>query len=221
MPRASTPRIVAAARAVLARRIPLLLVVAGPNGAGKTTWYESQLEGRLDVPFVNADRIARTLAGKDGDRKSREAFRLAEAERNRLLAARQSFCMETVFSDPAGAKIEFFESAQRAGYEVMLVFIGIEGAELSAARVMQRVLEGGHDVPADRLVARYPRTLANLAQAIARVGTVVVLDNSNPEDPYRRVATFLRGRLQSLAEPLPDWFRPLVMMKDSPKRSET
>ena len=129
--------------------------------------------------------------------------------------------METVFSDPVGAKIEFFEAAQRAGYEVMLVFIGIEGAELSAARVMQRVLEGGHDVPADRLLARYPRTLANLAHAIARLGTVVVLDNSNPEDPYRPVATFLRGRVQSLAEPPPDWLRPLVMMVDSRKRSET
>lgn len=220
MPRASVPRIAAAAQAVLARRIPLLLVVAGPNGAGKTTWFETQLEGRLALPFVNADRIARTLPGKAGDRQAREAFHLAEKERQERLAARESFCMETVFSDPVGAKIGFLERAQRSGYEVMLVFIGIEGAELCAARVMQRVLEGGHDVPADRIAARYPRTLANLREAIARLGSVVVMDNSNPEAPYRPVAFFLRGRLQWIDEPLPEWFRPLVMMKDRSKRED-
>lgn len=29
------------------------------------------------------------------------------------------------------------------------------------ARVLQRVREGGHDVPAQRILARYPRTMAN------------------------------------------------------------
>jgi hypothetical protein len=52
------------------------------------------------------------------------------------------------------------------GFAVFLVFIGLESGALSIARVQQRVQQGGHDVPDDRLRARFPRTLANLREAV-------------------------------------------------------
>ena len=45
------------------------------------------------------------------------------------------------------------------------------------ARVQRRVSEGGHSVPPDRILARYPRTLENLSKAV-RLATVAYLYES-------------------------------------------
>ncbi len=38
--------------------------------------------------------------------------------------------METVFSDPEGAKVAFLREARSKGYVVFLVFIGLDSSEL-------------------------------------------------------------------------------------------
>jgi predicted ABC-type ATPase len=73
---------------------------------------------------------------------------------------------ETVFSDPAGAKIRFLEEVAPAGYDVVLCFIGIPSAELSDQRVAMRVSQGGHDVDPSKIASRFLRTMANLSLAI-------------------------------------------------------
>jgi len=59
---------------------------------------------------------------------------------------------------------------QAKGYFVLLVFVGLESADLSRGRVMQRVEAGGHDVPDGKIDSRFPRTFANLRQAITGMG---------------------------------------------------
>jgi len=76
---------------------------------------------------------------------------------------------------------------------VFLVFIGLESAALSIARVKQRVRQGGHDVPVDRLRARFPCTLANLREAIGIVDEAFLFDNSSFEAPYRIIAVYREG----------------------------
>ena len=116
--------------------------------------------------FVNADLLARELNPDDPSAVAYEAAALADQERRQLVEMGESFCMETVFSDPVGDKLYFLKEARMAGYHVLLIFIGIESPGLSEARVIQRVSEGGHDVPDDRLRSRFPRTLENLRCAI-------------------------------------------------------
>ena len=41
--------------------------------------------------------------------------------------------METVFSDPRGAKLDFLKDCQSQGYVVVLIFIGLDSAD-SVAR---------------------------------------------------------------------------------------
>jgi predicted ABC-type ATPase len=183
---------------------PLLLVLAGPNGAGKSTFYDVYVKGVLEVPFVNADHIARTLA-PDPLSMAYEAASVAEDLRRKLLGASQSFCMETVFSDPEGAKLSFLKEARAAGYTVILVFIGIDSPELSMARVSQRVLEGGHDVPDEKIQSRYPRTLQNLRASLSVVDYAVLIDNSSADEPYRFVATYVAGELSSTGAVRPAW----------------
>jgi predicted ABC-type ATPase len=73
-----------------------------------------------------------------------------------------------------------------------------------------RVSQGGHDVPADKLAARFPRTLANLAAAIRELPHVRIFDNEDLRTPYRLVAIFEDGRVTELHKPVPKWLRPLV-----------
>ena len=97
---------------------------ARPLGAGKTTFFEAFLADS-GLPFMNADRLALALAPDDPAKVAYQAAGLAELERRRLLAEGRSFCMETVFSDPAGDKLRLLKEAQAIGYRVVLVFIGL------------------------------------------------------------------------------------------------
>lgn len=166
---------------------PLCIVLAGSNGSGKTTYFRAFLEP-LGLRFVNADEIARHLRLQGTPVSDLKAAQRAEAERQGLIRMRRSFCMETVLSDTGGRKLGLFATMASAGYRLFLIFIGIPGPALSQARVSARVLEGGHDVPPDRIVERYPRTLRNLRRALPLFDVAHLMDNSELERPYRLVA---------------------------------
>lgn len=155
--------------------------------------------------FVNADILARAMAPEEPASASYAAAQAADAERRELVKLGESFCMETVFSDPAGDKLGFFREAMAAGYRVVLLFIGLESPELSQARVISRVTLGGHDVPDEKLFSRFPRTLENLAQAARFVDETRLYDNSNAQHPYRMIGRLERGQIVEQHPPIPAW----------------
>ena len=120
-------------------------------------------------------------------------MRVAERIRENLLRHGVSFCMETVLSDTKSAKLDFFRLAQSLGFRVVLIHIRLESPQLSQARVHQRVNAGGHDVPAGKLLARFPRTAENAARALSFVDYGLVLDNSSALWPFQVVATWAGG----------------------------
>ena len=183
---------------------PLLIVLAGPNGAGKSTFYEQYLAAR-GLPFVNADRIAVEQFGTNDPVRATEAAAIADQVRLELVAHRRSFIFETVLSDPVGAKVAFFKSARDAGYFVEAHFIGLNSPALSAARVSHRVALGGHDVPLEKLQARFARTLENLARLLDTADRVTIYDNSESARPHRPVGIVENGALVAIAESLPGW----------------
>jgi len=70
---------------------------------------------------------------------------------------------------------------------------------------MQRVERGGHDIPDEKLHSRYPRTLANLRQAIPVVDEAFLFDNSSDREPFRLVAIYTEGKMVHKADRLPAW----------------
>jgi len=178
---------------------PVIVGIAGPNGAGKSTFYAAHVAPAA-LRFVNADDLAREL-GVDVE----EAARLANELRKTLVEEGESFAFETVLSDPVGDKVEFLrKAAVERGYTVVLCYIGLSSVEVSRERVAIRVLQGGHDVPDEKLAARFPRTHANLARAIATLPHVLVYDNSDLARPFRRVAEFRGGERVAVFPPQPD-----------------
>ena len=116
-----------------------------------------------------------------------------------------------MLSDPVGAKIAMLTDARGRGYDVWLFFIGISSAELSRARVRERVVSRqGHDVPTDKIQSRYGRTLANLPGAIAAASIAVLLDNDLADSPYRFVALFESGSLVRSSGLAPDWAKAVL-----------
>jgi predicted ABC-type ATPase len=186
----------------------VLVAVVGPNGAGKTTFVETFLHP-LGLRVVNPDAIARALFPDSPDAAAYEAARAADAVRADLLDRGVSFCMETVFSDPEGTKLAFLEEARNRGYVVILIFIGLESSELSAARVVQRTEQGGHDVPDEKISSRFPRVLANLAKALTFVDHAFLFDNSSADEPYRFVAELRAGRIARRGTSRPRWWTSL------------
>jgi predicted ABC-type ATPase len=185
-------------------RRPVIVALAGPNGAGKTTFYHAHLRP-AGLRFVNADVLAGELK-----LNPYAAASVAEVLRRQLVEQRESFVFETVFSDPVGNKLTFLKEAAATGYNVVLCFIGISGPEVSEERVAMRVSQGGHDVPAEKLVARFPRALANLKTAIRELPQVWIFDNDDLRTPFRRVAVFESGQRVTLNGPVPEWLAPLL-----------
>jgi predicted ABC-type ATPase len=183
---------------------PVLIALAGPNGAGKTTFYQAHL-APAGLRFINADLLARELGLDPAD-----AAGVAASLRSELLNQRESFVFETVFSDPLGHKLSFLKDAMKAGYTVVLCFIGISSPEVSEDRVAMRVSQGGHDVPTGKLFSRFPRTMANLKAALAALPFVLVFDNDDLRTPFRQTAVFENGKLVSSNQPIPKWLRGLL-----------
>jgi predicted ABC-type ATPase len=182
-------------------RRPIVVAVAGPNGAGKTTFYHSHIAPAA-LRYVSADVLAKDLSIDAYD-----AAKMADVLRRALLKKKESFAFETVFSDPVGDKLTFLKEVSDAGYAVVLCFIGLKDAGLSEDRVAMRVTQGGHDVPTEKLAARFPRTLANLKAAVATLPLVYVFDNSDLDDPFRKVAVFRNGEPTPKLKVAPKWLK--------------
>jgi predicted ABC-type ATPase len=178
---------------------PLLIALAGPNGAGKTTFYHAHLRHSA-LRFLNADEIAREL-----ELRPYEAARVVTEVRQELVRQHESFVLETEFSDPMGDKLSFLQAAAQSGYTVVLCFIGLSGPETSEQRVAMRVSQGGHDVSSEKLVSRFPRTMANLKAAIGELPHILIFDNDDLGAPFRKVAVIEGGRLIWSADPVPQW----------------
>lgn len=179
-----------------------LWVLAGGNGAGKTTFYEQMLRP-LNLPFINADNIAKVIFPEDPEGHSYEAAKLAEKMREEQLLKGTSFCFETVFSHPS--KVDFIAHAKALGYQIILVVLHVETVELNLARINQRVKEGGHSVPDEKVLSRIPRTLENVEKAIPLCDQVHVLDNSSLQNPFLEILTIKDGARTEHIKPLPTW----------------
>ena len=114
-----------------------------------------------------------------------------------------SFCFETVYSHPS--KIDFIARAKSLGYQIVMVLIHLENSDLNQARIACRVSEGGHAVPADKVISRIPRLLENVKTARPLCDLVKLIDNSSADSPFRPVAMIRQGLVERHHDPLPGW----------------
>jgi predicted ABC-type ATPase len=179
-----------------------LWVLAGGNGAGKSTFFKHYLSGH-GIHFVNADQIAKEINPENTEDSSYKAAAIAATIRNDMLFHGVSFCFETVFSHES--KIDFIARAKSMGYKIILVYIHLIDSSLNEARVHQRIAEGGHSVPAEKIHSRIPRTIKNIKVALSVVDEAWILDNSSEQNRFQQIVTMKSGKYTFKVSIVPDW----------------
>jgi len=192
-----------------------LWLIAGPNGAGKTT-LASQDEfshWAREAIRLNADELTLQKLRAKGFATFEDApfdvlsatFKEAADETfhdtEQLLAAGLPVLGETVLSTDKYKPL--VEKVIANGGQFRLIYVALRSPQVSADRVYRRAMQGGHDVPADRLEKRWRHSLANLDWFASRAGLFWIFDNSNIDkgEPPVLVARGGEGRIfDSVAE---------------------
>ena len=140
------------------------------------------------------------------------AAMIAEEIRTQLLSCGISFTFETVMSHES--KVAFLKVAQERGYRTYLYFIATEDPQINIERVARRVLNGGHDVPKEKIVSRYHRAIRLLPAALRIVDRGYVFDNSGDKEEWVAETTNLKGETSTSLElktgALPHWMEAVI-----------
>ena len=188
---------------------PRLTFIAGANGSGKTTLTRWNALFK-EIPLLDPDAIANALQATTSlllppIAAARQVLKSAAEH----LQKSESFAIETTLS--GRNYLQMMLDAKARGFEVRLVYIGTESVEINLARIRNRVLAGGHDVPENDVRRRYQRSLENLPIAIKRADDSILFDNST-SDGYRLVA-ILGSAGNRQFEPKPLWAAGAELMK--------
>ena len=176
---------------------PRLTIIAGANGCGKST-FTSRSSFVYDIPLLDPDAIGKALQPTIPGTSAVAAARHVLIAAQEHIHKRESFAVETTLSGQGYLRMMI--DARARNFEVVLVYIGTENVELNLARIRDRVLTGGHDVPELDVRRRYTRSFENLPTAISRADHTILFDNSS-EEGYRLIAV--------LGPPENQWFEPV------------
>ena len=203
----------------------VLWIIGGPNGAGKTTLATHARFQRLlqDVRFLNPDQLALERLRTGG----RQGFHDATPEELRLCFIESAETVERGLRaaltrcEPIGVEsvlstrkyCPLVEQTLAVGGFFGFIYVGLKSPEISRQRVAQRVSTGGHDVPVEKLAARWIRSIENLGWFSIRASRLWVLDNSDSTlgVPPRLIAEGRAGVVRILdPEAIPEITRSLA-----------
>ncbi len=197
-----------------------IFVLAGVNGAGKSSLGGAALAAR-GSRYFNPDLAARDLVEADPqltlERANGHAWDMGRRGLERALRQGANFAFETTL----GARTipDLLLAGARAGARLHVWYAGLASPELHLRRVRGRVLAGGHDIPEERIRARFDSSRANLVRLMPHLASLRLYDNSAEADPkagHRPEPVLLLhmqdGRVVQHAPlpSIPDWAKPIL-----------
>lgn len=158
--------------------------MAGPNGCGKSTAY-----GRSDISefdgsvwIINPDLLTKRLQIQENlerDEANLAAVTRIEAWLDASIDVHQTIDVETVLSTPKYRRL--VRKAKERGFEVRFIYVYVDTLERQLERIRLRVAKGGHDVPADKVVARRERSFEAFPWFFWEAHNALVFDNSGAD----------------------------------------
>ena len=148
-----------------------------------------------------------------GDWNSKEAVLNAAnycAEwRERCLQEKKSLIFETVMS--ADDKVDFIERAKKAGFFIRIFFIATANPTINAARIANRVMKGGHDVPITKIISRYRKSIFNCVKVSSIVDRLYVYDNSVDGEEAKIQFRLVNGVMGKMyVTDVPEWAQAIL-----------
>ena len=186
---------------------PRLIIVAGANGAGKST-LTARLKRRFGArlgTILDPDAIARERTPDDPNQSAIFAARMVLAALADGLERGSRMVYETTLSDK-NRHLDLISAAKAKGFEVWVLYVGLDVADMHIRRVRSRAKSGGHDVPDADIVRRYSRSLRNLETVLSLADRVLIYDNSGRT--MQRAASILAGRVRRVSGL--GWWLPFV-----------
>lgn len=169
---------------------PHLIVLAGPIGAGKTeTWRQlAPGLGLSDLPILDFDstlqRVLGTHAGGHPVSAARALVDAAEdanvTEILKHLLARKPLVWETPLLSTTRLP-EILDSALHRGFDLQMIFVGMDRWERARFRVAQRALRGEPDIPDDIIQVTFDVSFRNLATATESALFGAIYDNTHSD----------------------------------------
>ena len=166
--------------------MPWFWIIAGPNGAGKTTLVSAGVVRKaagIELTSLNADvRTAAILANAPDtpDANLRAAIEI-DAKVVECIDEGRDFLVETVLS--SDKYLDDVQRAIRLGYRIGVIYVALETPQDAVRRVRLRHDRGGHDVPLDRIVERWSRSIGMLGRLAPMADRLYVFDNTDPDTP--------------------------------------
>ena len=188
-------------------RKPVLIVIAGPNGSGKTSTTRLVIkhEWAEQCVYINPDEIAQSKFGNWNDAEAvRSAVLFCEEWREQLLREHKDFIFETVLS--SDGKVDFLKRAKEQGYFIRMFFICTASPTINAARIANRVMEGGHDVPIQKIISRYEKAIINAIKVAGFVDRAYFYDNSVDNQNAQLLFRTVDGKFaKQYTDIIPEW----------------
>lgn len=199
----------------------VLTVLAGVNGAGKSS-IAGALHREKGGDYFNPDEVTRSYRQSDPSLSNEDANARAWNDGKALLEAAIDEDRDVTFETTLGGRTiaGLLLKACKAGHRVRIFYMGLSSADLHIRRVRARVAAGGHDIPEERIRARYRTSRENLCRLVPFVAELAVYDNSAESDPKsgsppraERLLHLEAGRimyLKTALAPHESWAKPVL-----------
>ena len=159
--------------------VPRLFIVAGPNGSGKSLFSKALTESDFEV--FDGDKHMTDLVKQFPETGSEALWsfindHIFQEQKQKAISSNLNYAFETNFSaiDPMATAYEF----KKAGYEIHLIFMGLNSLEESIQRVAYRVKLGGHKVTEESIRYNYENGFKNLYKYFKSFNSVTLFDNA-------------------------------------------
>ena len=206
----------------------MITVIAGVNGAGKSSLIGANIRSN-NGEYFNPDEVSRSLMLKDPllslEKANSKAWKLSYEQLKCAILEDKDYVFETTLG--GNSICQLLHDAIDEGIKVRILFCGLESAELHIQRVKNRVAKGGHDIPEDKIRARWKSSILNMMSLIPRCYQIKVFDNSSPVKSGRpkpvSLFSMLDGKfIQKPIKELPEWAKPIasVAIKTAILRSD-
>jgi predicted ABC-type ATPase len=107
---------------------------------------------------------------------------------------------------------DLLEKTSKYNYRNYLYYVATENPQINISRVENRLKEGGHNVPTDKIKERYFRLLEFLFDAIKSTNLAYIFDNSS--DKAVLIAEITEAKnIEIKTSRIPFWFRKYVIDK--------
>jgi len=174
---------------------PKAYIFAGANASGKSTFISHLLNNEIITgEYINPDLILKyELKLEETLENYIKAFKIAEARRINLMKNKKDMIVETVFSTQE--KVDFLNKLKEENYDTIVFFTNTEDPQINVLYLLNRVKQGGHDVPIRKLLQRREKCLDNIKNSLKNIDCLILIDNSKIYEAPLVAKSIFRGNV--------------------------